>query len=257
MSGHAITDSASEWEAARKELLAAEKEATAALAKVAEQRRALPWLRVRPSGKGSADTENDYVFQTAESGTDVTLKQMAATTPTGSLLIYHLMFDADWEKPCSSCSMWIDCLNGIYPHLLQKTAVVAVAVAPPDKLRALAEAKGWSIPLVSSLNSAFSCDFGVRFTPEQVADGVLAYNYGRKAFVSVMPGFSVFQLEPADDDGEIFHTYSAYARGLEPLNAVWGVLDSLPFGRNEAKGMDWTKHKSEYDVVTIESAKLS
>ena len=251
---HPIATTKKEYMEARMALLKAEKEATAALAAVAAQRRALPWEALAPSGQNNedannSDTEAEYVLTTS-GGRDVSLSEIAGTTPSGTLLVYHLMFGDTWDSPCSFCSMWLDSLNGGYPHLLQKTAFVAVSPASPEKLAALKEEKGWTFPLLSSQNSAFSYDFGVRFSEEEVEAGTGDYNFGRKPFTTVNPGVSTFQLQ----DGHLFHTYSTYARGLEPYTVVFSTFDGLPFGRNETRGMDWTKHKNQYSITPLTAA---
>ena len=142
-----------------------------------------------------------------------------------------------------SCSFWCDGINGFFPHLSRKCAVVAIAKAPIEKLAPFRASKGWAFPLLSTGASTFGRDFAVEFPAEAVAARVPEYNYGRAVFMGVMPGISVFHKAP---DGSLYHTYSTYARGLELFNGAWGFLDALPFGRAEASPMDWISHKEAY-----------
>lgn len=220
-----------EWIAARKELLAREKELTRLRDRVSEQRRRLPWVAV----------EKRYVFD-GERG-ETTLADLFAGR--SQLVVYHFMFGPDWEVGCKSCSFWADNFDGIIPHLEQRdVAFAVVSRAPLAKLRAFAERLGWSFEWVSSLRSDFNFDFGVSFSPEEIATGEIPYNYGvQRAFGEEMPGISVFFRE-----GEtVFHTYSCYARGLDMMNTAYHYLDLVPKGRDEADGpMAWLRLRDQY-----------
>lgn len=134
-------------------------------------------------------------------------------------MVYHLMYSDDWSspKPCSSCSFWLDSLSGSYPHikLSGKAELAVVCDASYDKLKAAADAKGWPFPVASAAGTTFGSDFKVSFTEEEMKEK--AYNYGRPVFCPKMPGGSVFYRSA---DGTLYHTYSVYARGMEPWNSV-------------------------------------
>lgn len=220
-----------EWIAARKELLAREKELTRLRDQISEERRRLPWLEV----------EKRYVFD-GERG-ELTLADLFAGR--SQLVVYHFMFGPDWEVGCKSCSFWADNFDGIIPHLEQRDVTFAVVSrAPLAKLRAFAERLGWSFEWVSSLRTDFNFDFGVSFSPEEIATGEIPYNYGvQRAFREEMPGISVFFR-----DGEsVWHTYSCYARGLDMMNTAYHYLDLVPKGRDEADGpMAWLRLRDQY-----------
>ena len=228
---HRIAPSQDAWLAARRDLLAAEKELTRLRDRVAEQRRGMPWLRV----------EKPYVFETPDGP-----KTLAALFDgRGQLLVYHFMFGPDWEAGCKSCSFWVDGFAGVVPHLAHRDVTLAVVSRGPlAKLLAYAARMGWVVPWVSSLGSDFSFDFGVSFTTEQRAGR--PYNYGTNgAPASEMPGVSVF----IRDGDAVFHPYSCYARGLDALQPAYQLLDLVPKGRDEADGpMRWLRRRDEYDV---------
>ncbi len=222
-----------QWRSARSELLAKEKQLTAAREALAQARRALPWVRV----------EKDYRFAT--SAGEASLRELFAGR--GQLIVYHFMYPADWSAGCKSCSFWADGYNGIVPHLAARdTSLVAVSIAPLAKLLAFRARMGWSFEWVSSAQSDFNRDFGVSFTDEEIASRALLYNFGTQPFgVTEAPGISVF----AHADGEIYHTYSGYSRGLDWLNPAYQLLDLVPNGRAEADlpySMAWVKLHDEY-----------
>jgi predicted dithiol-disulfide oxidoreductase (DUF899 family) len=226
--------SRSEWLAARKQLLDREKQITHEREQLAEARRALPWVEV---------TE-DYAFERTRG------KAKLADLFDGrsQLLVYHLMFAPEWDAACKSCSFWADNFNGITAHLAQRdVTMIAISRAPLAKLSAFARRLGWNFEWVSSHGSPFNYDYGVSFTPEQLATGTITYNFGsHKAHRSDMPGISVFSK---DDAGRVFHTYSCYARGIEAMNGAYQFLDLVPKGRDEASlpyTMAWLKLHDEY-----------
>ncbi len=234
MSDHQIV-SQDEWIAARKALLAQEKEFTRARDALSQARRELPWVRI----------EKDYAFHTAEG--DKSLEGLF--DGRSQLVVYHFMFAPDWEAPCKSCSFWADNFNGLDAHLAARdVSFSAISRAPLEKLQAAALRLGWGFRWVSSTDSDFNFDLGVSFRPEDVASGEVAYNYNdrHKAYGSEMPGISVFFK---DADGAIFHTYSCYARGLDMLNTAYHYLDLVPKGRGEAGlpfSMAWVRLHDEY-----------
>jgi len=228
---HRKARSKEEWLAARKELLAREKELTRLRDRLGEERRRLPWLEI----------EKTYVFEGGRGRT--TLADLFEGR--SQLVVYHFMFGPDWEVGCKSCSFWADGFDRIIPHLNQRdVAFAAVSRAPLARLRAFAERLGWTFEWVSSLGSDFNFDFGVSFPAEEVTKGEVPYNYStHRAYGTEMPGISVF----ARDGGTVFHTYSCYARGLDMTNTAYHYLDLVPKGRDEADGpMAWLRLRDEY-----------
>lgn len=222
------------WLAARRTLLEAEVEATRARDRVAAARRALPRMRVT----------SDYRFAT-ETG-DRGLADLFGPHP--QLAVYHFMFGPDREAGCAICSFWVDSLNAVAPHLAARgVALVLVSAAPLDRLLAYRARMGWTLPWVSSGASGFGRDFGVAFAPEEREGEARPYNYGKgRAQGPDAPGLSTFERDAA---GAVYHCYSAYARGLEPLNAAYGLLDLMPRGRDEAGlpfPMAWVRRHDSY-----------
>jgi predicted dithiol-disulfide oxidoreductase (DUF899 family) len=225
-----------EWVAARKQLLVKEKEFTRARDELSRQRRELPWEPV----------EKSYSFE-GPSG-----KESLATLFAGKsqLIVYHFMFDPSWEAGCKSCSFWADNFNGIDVHLKHRDVTfVVVSRAPYSKLEAYRKRMNWSFKWVSSFGSDFNFDFGVSFTAEQLAKGDPIYNYGtRPPFDAESVGISVFFKDP---NGQVYHTYSCYSRGVDMLNGAYHYLDLTPKGRDEAnQGSNpqaWVRRHDEYD----------
>lgn len=223
-----------DWLAARKDLLAKEKAFQKARDELAETRRALPWVRI----------DKDYRFQ----GEVGSLAFADLFGPHSQLIVYHFMFHPDWEAGCKSCSFWADNYDNSQAHLAARdVALAAVSTAPLEKLLAYRHRMGWSFPWVSSGGTDFNSDFHVTFTPEEIANKDVIYNYKPNAFAGEeAPGLSVFYK---DDDGTIYHTYSTYSRGLDPYNTTYQLLDIVPKGRNEADlpyPMDWLRRHDEY-----------
>ena len=228
---HTIVSGA-EWLAARKALLAREKELTRLRDDLSRQRRELPWVKV----------EKAYVFD-GPSGKE-TLSDLFAGR--SQLIVDHFMFGADWEEGCPSCSFWADTYAGVVVHLAHRDAsFVVVSKAPLEKLRAYQQRMGWTFKWVSSLNSDFNRDYHVSFTPEEQETAV--YNYKAGGFgASEAPGISVFAK---DGEGSVFHTYSCYARGLDALNGAYQLMDLLPKGRDEGAlphPMAWVRRHDRY-----------
>jgi predicted dithiol-disulfide oxidoreductase (DUF899 family) len=223
-----------EWLAARKQLLLKEKELTHVRETLSRERRALPWVRV----------DKRYVFQGASG--EVTLPELFQGR--SQLLVYHFMFAPEWEAGCKSCSFWADHFNGMVPHLAQRdVSFTAISRAPFSKLQAFQRRLGWSFPWVSSGGTDFNFDYAVSFTPEELAEHRATYNYGPLEFdKSDLPGISAFYK---DARGDVFHTYSCYARGVEAVNTTYQFLDLAPKGRDEqglAHPMAWVKLHDEY-----------
>jgi len=223
-----------EWIAARKQLLAKEKEFTRLRDQLSEQRRALPWERV----------EKDYVFEGPKG------KETLAQVFDGrsQLVVYHFMFAPEAEIPCKSCSFWADNFNGITAHLNQRDVTfVAISRAPLPKLQAFAKRLGWSFKWLSSAGTDFNYDYNVSFRPDDVGKGAASYNYRpTETTMADLPGISVFSK---DAEGQVFHTYSCYARGVDMLNNAYHYLDLVPKGRDEAgmpHSMAWVKFRDLY-----------
>ena len=208
-----------EWVKARTELLKKEKEFTALRDQLSQQQRDLPWVAV----------DKEYVFE-GKNG-----KQTLSELFDGrsQLLVYHFMFDSSWNAGCPSCSFWADNFNGIIVHLHQRdVTMVAVSQAPYSKLAAYKKRMGWDFKWVSSYDSDFNFDYDVSFTQEELHKKEGFYNYNlQDTLSSEREGVSVFYKDSAD---HVFHTYSAYARGIDMLNVAYHYLDLVPKGRDEA-----------------------
>jgi predicted dithiol-disulfide oxidoreductase (DUF899 family) len=262
---HGIEDhkvaSQKEWLTARLELLEAEKELTRRSDELVRRRQELPWVRI----------DKEYAFETNEG------KASLADLFRGrsQLLIYHFMFGPEYTAGgCATCSSIADGFNGFVIHLAHHDVTLsAVSRAPFAKLQAYKERMGWSFPWASSLGGDFNFDFNVSLTEKQQLEGTVEYNYQREAawtaqgigdsltkqgegpvaenaamtgtdvatYTRERPGMSAFVLE----DGVVYHTYSAYSRGLDGLWGMYQWLDRAPKGRNET-GMWWRRH-DEYD----------
>src|ERR671918_1780652 len=230
------TGTREEWLAARLELLAAEKELTRRSDELARQRQQLPWVRI----------DKDYRFETEEGRASLADLFQGRS----QLLVYHFMFGPDYTAGCPSCSAIADGFNGFVVHLAHHDVMLwAVSRAPLEKLRAYKQRMGWSFPWASSFGSDFNYDFQVSFTEEQQQSGVVEHNframdtrselgdqqtlavYGTDVATALReaPGMSAFALE----DGVVYHTYSAYIRGLDALWGMYQWLDRAPRGRNE------------------------
>ncbi|MEM9524537.1 MAG: DUF899 domain-containing protein [Pseudomonadota bacterium] len=220
-----------DWLAARKALLAEEKALKRRQDELAEKRRAMPVTRI----------EKPYAFRTEDGPASL------ADLFEGrrQLVIYHFMFGEDWAEGCPSCSFWADHFGGIVSHLKARdTSFACVSSASLDKLLAYRARLGWSFPWVSSNGTQFGEDFGVFFHED--GDHPDGYNYSGRPAKGELPGLSVFLQ---GDDGAVLHSYSAYSRGLEPLNTVYAVLDMTPLGRREddlSYPMAWVKRRDQY-----------
>jgi predicted dithiol-disulfide oxidoreductase (DUF899 family) len=224
--------SRAEWIEARQRLLAQEKDFTHQRDQLSAARRDLPWVRV----------DEPYVFERTRG--QATLAELFEGR--SQLVVYHFMFAPEWEAGCKSCSFWADNFNGIVEHLNHRdVTMIAISRAPLAKLTGYARRLGWSFEWVSSFGNAFNQDYGVSFTPEDLARGEISYNYTtQKPHGPELPGISVFCKH---DDGSIFHTYSCYARGLDMMNTAYHYLDLVPKGRDEAGGpMSWLRRRDEY-----------
>jgi predicted dithiol-disulfide oxidoreductase (DUF899 family) len=254
------TGTRDEWLAARLALLEEEKEITRWSDTLAEKRQALPWVRV----------DKDYRFETDAGGAALADLFQGRS----QLLVYHFMFGPDYAAGCPSCSMIADGFDGFAVHLANHDVMLwAVSRAPLAKLQGYKQRMGWSFPWASSHASDFNADFAASFSEEQQRTGI-EYNYRREpaleprgerpeiasrktpegarlfaaasgtdvaTYARERPGLSAFVRE----DGAIYHTYSTYARGVDPLWGAYQWLDRAPKGRNET-GVWWRRH-DEYD----------
>jgi predicted dithiol-disulfide oxidoreductase (DUF899 family) len=230
--------SAEQWLAARRQLLEKEKELTRRQDELARERQALPWVRV----------DKAYAFEGAAG------KQSLADLFAGrsQLLVYHFMFGPGWKEGCPSCSLLADHIDGSGVHLAARDVTLTViSRAPYAEIAPFQQRMGWRFPWVSSYPTDFNQDFHVSFSKEEVASGSFYYNYAANGFPSEeAPGISVFAK---DTSGAIFHTYSTYARGGEPLIAAYALLDMVPQGRAEAGlpwPMAWVRHHDKYGATS-------
>ncbi|WP_025110599.1 thioredoxin family protein [Pseudomonas sp. H1h] len=221
-----------EWLAARKQHLADEKAFTRERDRLSARRRALPWVKV----------DEDYRFH----GPNGELKLADLFGKHSQLIVYHFMFAKDWEEGCQGCSFLSDHIDGVNQHLAHHDiAVVAVSHAPFGQFQAFKRRMGWKFDWVSSDGSDFNYDFGVCAREGDAKAGKATYNYEKTdSAEEEMPGLSVFYRNQA---GEIFHTYSTYARGLDMLVGAYNYLDLTPKGRNEDEIMEWVRHHDQYE----------
>ena len=230
-----------EWQRARDELLVREKELTRRNDELARERRELPWVAI----------DNEYRFDT-EAGAR-TLGELF--DGRSQLVVYHFMFGPQYEAGCPVCSSAADTFDGAAEHLRARDVTfTCVSRAPLPKLLAYRERMGWSFPWASSGGTDFNFDFGVSHTAEEIApwlDGELgpvarlAADCGTDpaGFLTEGPGLSAFAL----DDDVVFHTYSTYQRGLEPLMGYYPLLDRAPLGRAEGDPPEpWVRRHDEY-----------
>ena len=234
MTQHAIV-SRDEWLAARKALLAREKEFTRLRDQLSAQRRGLPWVKV----------DKLYVFD-GFAGKE-TLSDLF--DGRSQLIVKHFMYGPEWSEGCVGCSFEVDHVEGALPHLEHHDVTyVVVSRAPLAKIESFKKRMGWQFKWVSSHANDFNYDYHVSFTPDEIAKGEAYYNYEtRKIGIDELSGRSVFYK---DENGDIFHTYSAYARGGENFLGTYAFLDITPNGRNETGPghnlTDWVHHHDRY-----------
>ena len=224
----------SEWLAARTELLAEEKHLTRQMDALSAKRRALPWVKI----------EKDYHFE-GRNGR-VSLADLFAGR--SQLVIQHYMLAPDWQEGCPSCSFMADHTDGMLPHLAARdVTMLAVSRAPLAEIEAFKKRMGWGFEWVSSGGGDFNYDFHVSFTEEESATGKVNYNFTMQERGSTdAPGISVFNK---DADGNVFHNYSVYGRGVELMMGTYRILDLVPKGRDEDKlsySMEWVRHHDRY-----------
>lgn len=227
--------SENEWIEYRKALLKDEKQLTILRDKLSRQRQDLPWVAVN----------KEYIFDGPNG------KQTLSELFDGrsQLVVYHFMFDPRWEAACPHCSFWADNFDNIIVHLNQRdVTMIAISRAPYSKIAAYRKRMGWDFKWMSSYNTDFNFDYGVSFTDEELNAKEVFYNFTTQdPHSSEREGVSVFYKDPA---GRIFHTYSAYARGIDMLNTAYNYLDLVPKGRDE-DGHDfpqfWVRRHDEYN----------
>jgi len=224
-----------EWEKACREHLVKEKEFTQLRDQLSKTRRELPWTKI----------QKEYQFNTSAGRKSLS----DLFEGKSQLIIYHFMFGPDWEDGCPSCSFWADNFNNINAHLNARDInLIAVSRAPLKKLQTYKERMEWTFNWVSSFENDFNTDFGVTFTEDEMNKSSPAfYNFKTAGFpVSEAPGSSVLYK---NESGEIFRTYSCYARGLDILNGAYNFIDITPKGRDEddlPMSMAWVRQHDKY-----------
>jgi predicted dithiol-disulfide oxidoreductase (DUF899 family) len=223
-----------EWLVARKQLLAKEKEFTRLRDRLSAERRSLPWVRV----------DKNYIFDAPEG--KATLADLF--DGRSQLLVYHFMLTPGSDHLCDGCSFFADHVDAARMHFEHNDlSFVAISRASLDQIELVKQRMSWRFNWVSSCGSDFNYDYHVSFTKEQIASGNTDYNYGTTNYVREdLPGTSVFYK---DEAGNVFHTYSSYARGGDILLGAYNFLDLTPKGRNETTTMDWVRLHDEYDPV--------
>ncbi|MEO7414238.1 MAG: thioredoxin family protein [Opitutaceae bacterium] len=224
-----------QWLTARRELLREEKALTKLHDRVAQRRRELPRVQmIKP-----------YAFESPRGRVLLT----DLFEGRSQLIVQHFMFGLGWEEGCKSCSFMMDHINPCVPHLnARDVSFAAISHAPLAELLTFKERMGWAVNWVSSHGSEFNFDFHVSFTEQEMAGGLVDYNYTKRPFPhEEAPGISVFAR---DADGTVYHTYSTYGRGVEVVMATYNLLDLVPKGRDEGRldyDMGWIRHHDRYD----------
>ncbi|MDT3381997.1 thioredoxin family protein [Labrys portucalensis] len=233
MPAHQVV-SREEWLTARKALLIKEKEATRARDRLNAERMALPWVKV----------DKAYLFDTPQGRR--TLAELFEGR--SQLIVYHFMLGPDWDAGCTGCSFLADHLDGAVAHLNHHdVTLTAVSRAPLAKIEAYKARMGWRFPWASAFGSDFNFDYHVSFSREDLAGEEIVYNFTSQPSAQghdELPGLSAFYK---DEQGEVFHSYSSYARGPEELIGTLMILDRAPKGRNEASTMDFVRRHDEYE----------
>jgi predicted dithiol-disulfide oxidoreductase (DUF899 family) len=232
MTNHPVV-SREEWLAARTSFLEKEKAFTRQRDELNRQRRELPWVKV----------DKAYVFD-GPNGKETLVDLFEHRS---QLVVYHFMFAPDWDAGCPHCSFWADNFNGAIVHMNHRdVTMVAISRAPYDKLAAYKRRMGWTFKWVSSGNTDFNFDYHVSFTPQEVAAKEAFYNFRtQNPIMAEREGCSVFFKDPT---AAVFHTYSAYARGIDLMNTSYNYIDLTPRGRDEGeRSQYWVRRHDEYD----------
>ena len=238
MQPHSVV-SQEQWLAARKALLLKEKEFTRLRDKINAERLALPWVKVA----------KNYVFDTPQGGKNLS----ELFDGRSQLLVYHFMLGPGWDAGCPGCSFLSDHIDGALAHLENHDVTwIAVSRAPLAEIEAYKKRMGWRFPWVSASGTDFNYDYHVSFTQDDLKKGKVLYNFTEMPVPAGstdtdLAGLSSFYK---DDSGEIFHTYSSYARGGEELIGTLMILDRAPKGRNEKTTMDFVRRHDEYEKLT-------
>lgn len=224
-----------EWLKARLDLLKEEKALTRQRDELNRKRRELPMVLV----------DKTYLFE----GPDGKETLADLFGDCSQLIVQHFMYGKGWGEGCPSCSFWADGFNGTTIHMKYRDAsFVAISNAPLDEIEAYKKRMGWTFKWVSSFGTDFNRDYHVTFTEEERASGPVYYNYKKTTFpADEAPGVSVFYK---NDEGQAFHTYSCYARGLDTLNSTYHYIDLLPKGRDEDDlpfTMGWLRRHDQYE----------
>jgi predicted dithiol-disulfide oxidoreductase (DUF899 family) len=223
------------WLAARKALLVEEKKFTRLRDQLNQRRRDLPWVKV----------EKEYAFD-GPNGPETLADLFEGRS---QLIVWHFMFGPGWKEGCSHCSFWADGFNGINLHLKQRdTTMIAISRAPWKKIEPFRRRMGWRFKWVSSHDTDFNYDFHVSARPEELKTGKVYYNYREiEPFADELHGASAFYR---DEHGDVFHSYSTYARGVDMLNLAYHYLDLTAKGRDEDPSSDhpsgWVRHHDKY-----------
>jgi len=233
MTNHKVL-SRDEWTEARKALLAKEKEFTRQRDALSQARRELPWVKVEPA----------YEFD----GPDGRETLADLFDGRSQLIVYHFMYGPEWESGCKACSFMADHFDPAVVHLNHRdVTMVAASRAPLDVLETFKQRMGWRFKWVSTLGDDFNRDFHVSFSQAELDGGEVYYNYKSQQFpVTEAPGASVFTK---DANGDVFHTYSVYGRGLDMFLTAYHYLDMVPKGRDEdglSFSMEWLRLRDEY-----------
>jgi predicted dithiol-disulfide oxidoreductase (DUF899 family) len=228
-----------EWIAARKKLLLKEKKFSKLRDELHKQRRQLPWVKV----------EKEYVFD----GPMGTVSLADLFCGKSQLIVYHFMFGPGWKEGCSSCSFWADHYDSLQHHLGQRdTAFAAISRAPLKEIAPFKKRLGWRFPWLSSNQTDFNFDFNVSFTPEQIKSSKATYNFAPLGMdIDEREGVSAFYK---DKNGDIYRTYSSYARGIDLLNTTYNFLDLTAKGRDEKPGaaQDWVRYHDKYKTSSAQ-----
>jgi predicted dithiol-disulfide oxidoreductase (DUF899 family) len=225
--------SKAEWLVARKDLLTREKELTRLRDEVSRHRRELPWVKI----------DKEYIFD-GPNGRETLADLFDGRS---QLIVYHFMLGPGWEEGCKSCSYLADHFDGANWHLPHRDMTfVVVSRAPLSEIEPFKKRMGWRFKWLSSHNNDFNFDYHVSATEDDQAKGKMYYNYRTSELMSdELPGLGVFYK---DENGDVFHTYSTYARGLDILVGAYNFLDLVPKGRDENPDstMDWVRHHDRY-----------
>jgi predicted dithiol-disulfide oxidoreductase (DUF899 family) len=229
--------SEADWLVARKDLLTREKEFTRQRDALSAARRSLPWVKI----------DKKYVFDGPKG------KETLAELFDGrsQLIVYHFMLGPGWGEGCKSCSYLADHFDGANRHLPHRDVTfVVISRAPLSEIEAYQKRMGWRFKWLSSHDNEFNFDYHVSFTKEEEKTNKVYYNYGTGEFMSdELPGLSVFSK---NENCDVFHTYSTYARGLDMLVGAYTFLDLVPKGRDEdpESTMDWVRRHDSYEAQT-------